>query len=203
MLSGTKIAGQLRKKIALVTPHEFLQKKSRKFEIPAVSVKRFCKAVLVCHYHALKKKYRLALDSFIVFSQLELAKRRWDIAQFVYLYTGQRSSERQQVRLQHWQSVLLTAKYFRRYFVFRYKMHIILILSLKNYPIFEHLTSFMEQLLMYFRRHKRMETNMVKGHFTTKSLWPLDVSAPRRFGPRLFCVHHIQKLVRVLQWLKH
>ena len=126
-----------------------------------------------------------------MFSQLELAKRRWDIAQFVYLYTGQRSSERQQVRLQHWQSVLLTAKYFRRYFVFRYKTHIILILSFKNYPIFEHLTSFMEQLLMYFQRHKHKETNEVKGHFAPKWFRPLDVLAPRHFGPRLFlCTPH-------------
>ena len=121
-----------------------------------------------------------------MFSQLELAKGRWDIAQFVYLYTGQRSSKRQQVHLQHRQSVLLTAKYFRRYFIFRYKTHIILILSFKSYPIFEHLTSFMEQLLMYFQRHKRKERNVIKGHFATKSFRPLDVSAPRHFGPRLF-----------------
>ena len=70
-------------------------------------------------------------------------------------------------------------------------MHIILILSFKNYPIFEHLTFFMEQLLMYFRRHKRKETNVVKGHLATKSFRPLDVSAPRHFGPRLFlCTSH-------------
>ena len=60
-------------------------------------------------------------------------------------------------------------------------MHIILILSFKSYPIFEHLTSFMEQLLMYFGRHKRMETNMVMGHFATKSFRPWDVSGPRLF----------------------
>ena len=116
-----------------------------------------------------------------------------------YLYTGQRSSKLQMVHLQHWQSVLFTAKYFRRYFIFRYKTHIILILSFKRYPIFEHLTSFMEQLLMYFRRHKRMETNVVKGHFATKSFRPWDVSGPRLF----FVYYHIQKLVRVLHWLKH
>ena len=133
-----------------------------------------------------------------MFSKLELAKCRRDIAQFVYLYTGQRSSERQQVRLQHLQSVLLTAKYFRRYFVFRYKTHIILILSFKTYPIFEHLTSFMEQLLLYFRRHKRKETNVVKGHFATK-FRPLDQGI---LDQGFFCVHHIQKLVRVLP-LKH
>ena len=78
-------------------------------------------------------------------------------------------------------------------------MHIILILSFKSYPIFEHLTSFMEQLLMYFGRHKQMETNMVKGHFATKSFWP-----PETFRDQGFLVYyHIQKLVRVLQWLKH
>ena len=99
-----------------------------------------------------------------------------EILQFVYLYTGQRKSEWQEVYLQHWQSVLFTAKYFRRYFVFRYKTHIILILSFKSYPIFEHLTSFMEQLLMYFRRHKWMETNMVKGHSLQ----------PNHFGPETF-----------------
>ena len=61
----------------------------------------------------------------------------------------------------------------------------------KYYPIFEHLTSFMEQLLMYFRRHKRKETNVVKGHFATKSFRPLEVSAPRYFRPRLFlCTSH-------------
>ena len=44
---------------------------------------------------------------------------------------------------------------------------------------------------MYFRRHKRKETNVVKGHFATKSFQPLDVSAPRHFGPRLFlCTSH-------------
>ena len=37
---------------------------------------------------------------------------------------------------------------------------------------------------------------MVKGHFATISFQPLDVSAPRHFGPRLFCVHHTQKLVK-------
>ena len=100
--------------------------------------------------------------------------------QFVYLYTGQRS-EWQQVHLQHWQSVLFTAKSFRRYFVFRYKTHIILILSFKSYPIFEHLTSFMEQSFMYFRKHKRIETKVVKGHFATKSFRPWDVSGPRLF----------------------
>ena len=32
---------------------------------------------------------------------------------------------------------------------------------------------------------------MVKGHFATKSFRPLDVSAPRHFGPRLFlCTSH-------------
>ena len=60
-------------------------------------------------------------------------------------------------------------------------MHIILILSFKSYLIFEHLTSFMEQLLMYFGRHKRMETNVVKGHFATKSFRPRDVTGPRLF----------------------
>ena len=54
-------------------------------------------------------------------------------------------------------------------------MHIILILSFKSYPVFEHLTSFMEQLLMYFGRHKRMETNVVK-----------DISPPNHFGPETF-----------------
>ena len=202
MLSGTKIVGQLRKNSSGHATRIFA-KKSLNLKFLLLGSNVFAKLHLCVAYMHWKHQYRLALDSFIVFSQLELAKRRWDIAQFVYLYTGQRSSERQQVRLQHWQSVLLTAKYFRRYFVFRYKTHIILILSFKNYPIFEHLTSFMEQLLMYFRRHKRKETNVVKGHFDTISFRLLDVSAPRHFGPRLFCVHHIQKLVRVLQWLKH
>ena len=39
----------------------------------------------------------------------------------------------------------------------------------------------MEQLLMYFGRHKRMETNVVKGHFATKSFWP-----PRCFWTKAF-----------------
>ena len=60
-------------------------------------------------------------------------------------------------------------------------MHIVSILSFKSYPIFEHLTSFMEQLLMYFGRHKQMETNVVKGQFTTKSFRP-----PRCFGTTAF-----------------
>ena len=72
-------------------------------------------------------------------------------------------------------TISIAAKYFRRYFVFRYKTHIILILSFKSYLVFEHLTSFMEQLLMYFGRHKRMETNVVK-----------DNSPPNHFGPETF-----------------
>ena len=72
-------------------------------------------------------------------------------------------------------TICIAAKYFRRYFVFRYKTHIILILSFKSYPIFEQLTSFMEQLLMHFGRHKRMETNVVK-----------DSSPPNYFGPETF-----------------
>ena len=53
MLSGTKIAGQLRKNSSGHATQIFA-KMSRKFEILAVSVKRFCKAVLVCRLHALK-----------------------------------------------------------------------------------------------------------------------------------------------------
>ena len=53
MLSGTKIAGQLRKNSSGHATRIFA-KKSRKFEIPAVRVKRFCKAVLVCCLRALK-----------------------------------------------------------------------------------------------------------------------------------------------------
>ena len=49
MLSGMKIAGQLRKNGTRI-----YAKKSRKFEIPAVRVKLFCKAVLVCRLRALK-----------------------------------------------------------------------------------------------------------------------------------------------------
>ena len=46
MLSGTKITGQLRKNSSGHATRIFA-KKSRKFEIPAVRVKLFCKAVLV------------------------------------------------------------------------------------------------------------------------------------------------------------
>ena len=75
MLSGTKIVGQLRKNSSGHATQIFA-KKSRKFEIPAVKVKRFCKAVLVLLTCIKKHQYRLALDSFIMFSQLEFAKRR-------------------------------------------------------------------------------------------------------------------------------
>ena len=68
-----------------------------------------------------------------------------------------------------------------RYFVFRYKTHIILSLSFKNYPIFEHLTSFMEQLLMYFRRHKRKKNKRGKGTFRHQI-----ISALRCFGTKTF-----------------
>ena len=44
MLSGTKIAGQLRKNSSGHATRIFANK-SRKFEIPAVRIKRFCKAV--------------------------------------------------------------------------------------------------------------------------------------------------------------
>ena len=40
----------------------------------------------------------------------------------------------------------------------------------------------MEQLLMYFGRHKQMETNVVKGHFATKSFRHWDVSGLRLFS---------------------
>ena len=58
MLSGTKIAGQLRKNSSGHATRIFA-KKSRKFEIPAVRVKLFCKAVLVCRLCALKTSVSL------------------------------------------------------------------------------------------------------------------------------------------------
>ena len=58
MLSGTKIAGQLRKNSSGHATQIFATK-SRKFEIPAVRVKRFCKAVLVCRLRALKTSISL------------------------------------------------------------------------------------------------------------------------------------------------
>ena len=58
MLSGTKIAGQSRKNSSGHATRIFA-KKSRKFEIPAVRVKRFCKAVLVCRVRALKTSISL------------------------------------------------------------------------------------------------------------------------------------------------
>ena len=58
MLSGTKIVGQLRKNSSGHATRIFA-KKSRKFEIPAVRVKRFCKAVLVCRLRALKTSLSL------------------------------------------------------------------------------------------------------------------------------------------------
>ena len=64
MLSGTKIAGQLRKNSSGHATRIFA-KKSRKFKIPAVSVKRFCKAVLVCRLRALKTSISvLGLNDF-------------------------------------------------------------------------------------------------------------------------------------------
>ena len=180
MLSGTKIAGQLGKNSSGHATRIFA-KKSRKFVIPAVRLKGFLQSCTCVSLTCIKN---ISITWHLIpLSGLpnKKAKRRWDIAQFVYLYTGQRWSQWQQVHLQHWQSVLFTAEHFRRYFVFRYKTHIILILSFKGYPIFEHLTSFMEQLLMYFGRHKRMETNVVKGHFATKLFRPWDVSGPRLF----------------------
>ena len=94
MLSGTKIAGQLRKNSSGHATQIFA-KKSRKFKIPAVRIKLFCKAELVCRLRALKTSISLGTWFLyrifpIVFSQLEFAKRPWDIAQFVYLYTGQK-----------------------------------------------------------------------------------------------------------------
>ena len=58
MLSGTKIAGQLRKNSSGHATQIFA-KKSRKFEIPVVRVKRFCKAVLMCRLRALKTSISL------------------------------------------------------------------------------------------------------------------------------------------------
>ena len=58
MLSGTKIAGQLQKNSSGHATRIFV-KKSRKFEISAVRVKRFCKAVLVCRLYALKTSISL------------------------------------------------------------------------------------------------------------------------------------------------
>ena len=58
MLSGTKIAGQLQKNSSRHARRIFA-KKSRKFEIPAVRVKSFCKAVLVCRLRALKTSISL------------------------------------------------------------------------------------------------------------------------------------------------
>ena len=58
MLSDTKIMGQLRKNSSGHATQIFT-KKSRKFEIPAVRVKRFCKAVLVCRLHVLKTSISL------------------------------------------------------------------------------------------------------------------------------------------------
>ena len=58
LLSGTKIAGQLRKNSSGHATRTFA-KKSRKFEIPAVRLKGFCKAVLVCRLRALKTSISL------------------------------------------------------------------------------------------------------------------------------------------------
>ena len=58
MLSGTKMPGQLRKNSSGHAT-QLLQKKSQKFEIPAVRVKLFCKAALVCHLRVLKTSISL------------------------------------------------------------------------------------------------------------------------------------------------
>ena len=65
MLSGTKISGQLRKNSSIAlyfsrkTVTHIFAKKSWKFEIPAVRVKLFCKAVLVYRLRALKTSVSL------------------------------------------------------------------------------------------------------------------------------------------------
>ena len=58
MLSGTKIAGQLRKNSSGHATRIFA-KKARKFKIPAVRIKLFCKAELVCRLRALKTSISL------------------------------------------------------------------------------------------------------------------------------------------------
>ena len=56
--------------------------------------------------------------------------------------------------------------------------------------MFENYTSFIKHLFMYFANiyiyKQKIETNMVKGHFSTTYFRPLDVSAPRRFSLSLF-----------------
>ena len=168
-------------KTALVTPHEFLQKSHENSKFLLLGSKGFCKAVLVCRLCALKTS--ISLGTWFLYRVYPIRKPSVaEILHSLFTYTPVRddpNDNRCTYNIDNQYCLLLNI--FRRYFVFRYKTHIILILSFKSYPIFEHLTSFMEQLLMYFERHKRMETNVVKGHFATKSFWPWDVSGPRLF----------------------
>ena len=46
----------------------------------------------------------------------------------------------------------------------------------------------MEQLLTYFRRHKRKITNVVKGHLATKSFRPLCFGTKTFWTKAFFCV---------------
>ena len=141
-------------------------KKSRKFEIPAVGVKRFWKAVLVCRLCVLKTS--ISLGTWFLYRVFPVRISQASLRYCTVCLPIHRSEV---FRKTTGALTTLTISWLLNILgdtsFFRYKMHIILILSFKNYPIFEHLTSFMEQLLMYFWRHKRKETNVVKGHFAT------------------------------------
>ena len=100
MLSGKKIAGQLRKNSSGHATQIFA-KKSRKFEIPAVSVKRFCKTVFVCCLHALKTSISLGTLFLYRVFRVRISQASLRYCTVCLPIHGQRSSERQQVRLQH------------------------------------------------------------------------------------------------------
>ena len=164
--------------------HTNFCKKSRKFELPAVRLKGFfqsCTCVSLTGIKNINISWHLIPLSDYPIRKPSVA----EILHSLFTYTPVRddpNDNRCTYNIDNQYCLLLNILGHTSF------SGIILILSFKSYPIFKHLTSFMEQLLMYFGRHKQMETNVVKGQFTTKSFRP-----PRRFGTAAFLVYcHIQ-----------